>query len=157
MSIPFVFVLFWFWISHVDRLHLRESSKILGSKINCTKFVKEYLLSQINAISESIAGVTDGMTEKNSIIRVANFKSIDVQTDPLEPEVVIKEIEVVKEIVKEIPVEIIKEIYVEVIKEVPMINSGEAIYDMFDISNNIKNNIRNNKKRRIILKRKVKN
>lgn len=86
--IPFVC---WMWLMYVNRLHLREKSRRLGSnmrkiidnKISVDKFkiIRRLLLYQINAISESIAGITDGILNKEPIMRIYTVNNNNSQTD----------------------------------------------------------------------------
>ena len=118
-----VFIIFWCWLTYVDRLHMREKCRMLGKKIKeyINKKVSDknkillqtYLFNQINALSECVAGFTNGIIHDEPIILVYEHKSketqttietcsIDIQTDHIEPD--IKEVEVIKEIIKEVPV-----------------------------------------------------
>lgn len=125
VSIPFVLILVWFWLIYVDRIHLREKSRRYG--INISKmftnnkyfnFYKKYLIYEINAISESIAGFTDGIINKTSVVKIyqtndANIETINkvycdinIQTDPIEePQPKIITNEIIKEVIKEVIIE----------------------------------------------------
>lgn len=115
-----LFALFWFWLSHVNRLHLREIARMYGGKMHtvCNNTIKDTVISQINSIGEFVAGYTDGVLNTVPIVKAVKMRSCDVQTDVIEPTIIVKE--VVKEVVNEVVKEVIREVIVEieVIKEV---------------------------------------
>jgi hypothetical protein len=55
-----------------------------------------------------VAGFTDGILLKSPIVKIIKTVPISIQTDPIEPIIIIKEI--IKEVIKEVPKEIIKEV-----------------------------------------------
>lgn len=87
-SLPFIFALFWFWISYVDRLHLRETTRIFGTLLynKLIKYkhfdkIQNYIIIQLNSLSEVVAGLTDGLMNKNPIIKICNITQNECQTD----------------------------------------------------------------------------
>jgi hypothetical protein len=89
-SIPFTFIIFWFWITHVDRVHLREKARNLGWKIqdkiskeipDSNQLMIDYCYKQVNAMGELVAGVSDGLLNKKSSINVCVIKNNDSQTE----------------------------------------------------------------------------
>ena len=132
VSIPCTFIIVWFWLIYVDRLHLREKSRRLG--INMNKYLSEYkywkqieiyLIYQMNAFSECSAGFTDGLLNKVSDIRIYETKDAIIQTDQL----IMCDIEIQTDKIDEpLPIIITKEVTKEVIKEV-FINKSDDIFD----------------------------
>jgi hypothetical protein len=133
ISLLFVLAIFWLWLLYVDRLHLREScrkiGKILKEYINKNvstsykEYIEKYLFYQLNTLSECIAGFTNGLIFDEPTVKVSlmvdkeietNVETceVEIQTDPIEPEIR----EVIKEVVKEVEKEVIREILV--VKEV---------------------------------------
>lgn len=113
-SLPFLFILFWFWISHIDRLHMRERFSRFGQRIRLLflkyKYwclIEKYLLIQLNGLSEITSGFTYGILHKKQIIKIVEVCEDSCQTElsgEIKPIIItnIKEIEVIKEIIKEI-------------------------------------------------------
>ena len=140
-SLPLLFVLFWFWISYVDRLHMRERSRRLGERIRlvCLKFkywylVEKYILIQLNGLAEMTSGFTYGILNKNEIIKIVETKQNEMQTDisgEQEPQIIIKE--VIKEIIVD---NIIKEVEIDdnIIKE-KVDNNDNIIVEESDVKN----------------------
>lgn len=88
-SLLYYFVIFWFWLTHVDRIHLREKSKSIGRTIqnNLSKQIPkqnqmliDYCYKQTNAIGEILAGISDGLLNKESVINVCIIKNSETQT-----------------------------------------------------------------------------
>jgi transcriptional regulator of heat shock response len=80
--VPFIFILFWFWLSHVDRIQLREKSRLIGVNLN-NKIRKKnivYGMQQLNAIFECCAGITDGLLNRDPIVKVYKLVDQDNQT-----------------------------------------------------------------------------
>jgi len=117
-SIPFVFILFWFWISNIDKIHVRERMRLLGNKIETNEIFKKYIFLQMNILFEGLTGLTDGLIKTYPIVKPSFFKTIELQTDDIEPTII------EKEIIVEVPIEVIKE--VEVIKEIEVIKEVEV-------------------------------
>lgn len=88
LCLPFLSFLFWFWITHVDRVHLRLKFNSIGKNIknkmkiklsqNNLLLIDKYICTQLNSIGEIIAGFTDGFLNKNSSIKI-NY-TINTQT-----------------------------------------------------------------------------
>lgn len=158
ISLLFIFAIFWCWLIYVDRLHLRETCRILGKRLRTyivthlsTKYkelIEKYLFYQLNTLSEAIAGFTNGLIFDEPTVNVTLMVNaetetcidtcdIDIQTDPIEPEIrevikeVIKEVEVEKEVIREILV--VKEVQVPVYQSTTStaIGSSEMGYDIF--------------------------
>ena len=78
--LPFLSFILWFWLTHVDRVHLRIKFNNFGKnikekfKLNFTQNVililDKYLAIQINSIGEIFAGFTDGFLNKQSSIKI---------------------------------------------------------------------------------------
>ena len=108
LCIPFTLIILWFWLTHIDRLHMRDNLAKFGEKIRlrCQHYkywnvLEKYFLIQLNGISELTSGFTYGILNKKPIIKIVEVQSNDTQTDisgELEPVIIIKEIEIIKEI-----------------------------------------------------------
>lgn len=153
ISLLFIFVIFWCWMIYVDRLHLRETCRNIGKKLRTyigsyfsskyKELIEKYLFYQLNTISECIAGFTNGLIFDEPTVNVTLMVNtetetrvdtcdIDIQTDPIEPEIreviiekeVIREILVVKEV--EVPVHIPVHIY-----QSSTVGSSDTNHDIF--------------------------
>jgi len=146
----FVFIIFWWWLIYADRLHLREVCRQIGKKIRENinvkisqknkELIEKYVFYQLNTISECIAGFTNGLIFDEPTINITlmidketnmenNSNEIEIQTDPVEPEIKIVEKEVMREIL------VVKEIQVPV--PMNMTNSSTIVntnnqYDIFE-------------------------
>jgi hypothetical protein len=89
-SLPLLFLLFWFWLTYVDRVHIRVKSKNIGlfiqnkiqEKISPAKIrlVTKYCYKQLNALGEIIAGLSDGLLNSDSSIEVKYLQNNNSQT-----------------------------------------------------------------------------
>lgn len=130
------FTLFWFWISNINKHHMREKCRLFGIYFlsvypSMSPIIKIYMLKQFGTLFDCIAGFTDGVLKMDPTFRYTEYKSIEVQTDYIEQKIIIKEIpiyidiikEVIREVIREVPIEVIREVIrevpIEVIKEAP--------------------------------------
>lgn len=89
--LPFLTCVLWFWLSHVDRIHLRIKFDNFGKnikekiKLNFTQktvvFLDKYVTIQINSIGEILAGFTDGFLNKKSSLKIDYTINSETQTD----------------------------------------------------------------------------
>lgn len=89
-SLPLLFVFFWFWLTYVDRVHLRVKSKQYGffiqnkikEKISQEKIfiIKKYFYEQLNAFGEIIAGISDGLLNNESCVEIRYMQNNNSQT-----------------------------------------------------------------------------
>lgn len=89
-SIPLLLVFVWFWLTYVDRVHIRVKAKDFGllikDKLSNTLspknifFVEKYVYKQLNTFGEIIAGFSDGLLNKPSIIDIKYITNADSQT-----------------------------------------------------------------------------
>jgi hypothetical protein len=90
LTIPLLTTVFWFWLTYVDRVHIRVKSKELGLIIqktisdyfseNTVGSIKKYCYKQINTIGEIVAGFSDGLLNKKSAIDFKYVCDVDSQT-----------------------------------------------------------------------------
>jgi hypothetical protein len=89
-SIPLVFIVLWFWLTYVDRVHLRIKSKEFGNEIqsNIKNFLSKektdilfhYCYKQINTVGEIISGFSDGLLNHEPSIDIRYISDIETQT-----------------------------------------------------------------------------
>jgi hypothetical protein len=90
LCLPFLNLLFWFWLTHVDRVHLRLKFNSFGKiikdniksklKHNNLLLIDKYIFTQLNSFGEIIAGFTDGFLNKNSSIKINYAINTETQT-----------------------------------------------------------------------------
>jgi hypothetical protein len=86
----FLATLLWFWLTHVDRIHIRVKAKEFGlvAQEKIIKFIsndvstkiEQYGYKQLNAFGEIIAGFSDGLLNKESSINVKYLQNNNTQT-----------------------------------------------------------------------------
>jgi len=76
-SIPFLGLLFWFWLLHCDKNHLRIKFNMHGKKMEKLKNMEifnKFFIKQINSIGEIIVGFTDGLLNNDYGFKVKYLK-----------------------------------------------------------------------------------
>lgn len=89
--LPLLLCMFWFWLTHVDRVHLRLKFNKFGKNIktffknnfkdNTNNLFDDYMITQINSFGEILAGFTDGFLNKTSSIKIGYTINSHTQTD----------------------------------------------------------------------------
>lgn len=166
------FTLFWFWIGNINKIYVREKCRNFGlvcglkNSMLQNTIIKNYVILQLNTISECFTGFTDGILQKNTAFKFIKPISVETQTDTVKLQVIIeekfievpveiiKEVEVIKEVIKEVEVvkEVIKE--VEVIKEIYKDKSSKNNKDSIFEKIKSKDKQTSNKPNRITLRKK---
>ena len=142
ISLLFVIGIFWLWLIYVDRLHLREKCRTIGITLkkyinkHCSvtqkNYIEKYIFYQINAISECIAGFTNGLIFEEPIIQVSlminketetnNIETTEVETQTdFEPEI--------REIIREVEKEVYRDIVVVKEIQIPNIEKPLCIFE----------------------------
>ena len=85
-SLFFFPIIFFFWLTHANRLYLRTLMREGGMYINSNYhnysafiIVKRHMLPQLNTLFECAAGFTDGLLHIESVYKVVQSKSEGVQ------------------------------------------------------------------------------
>ena len=85
-SLWFLIVIFWYWITYVDRKYLHEISKCGGNMIHnislkkykkFNNLLEKYCYKQLNTFGIIILGITDGLLD----IYTPVFNTISIQTE----------------------------------------------------------------------------
>lgn len=91
--LPLLTFIFWFWLTHVDRVHLRlkfnefgkKTKEYLKIKLNneseIMTILNNYVSVQVNSFGEILAGFTDGFLNKTSSIKIDYTINIGTQTN----------------------------------------------------------------------------
>lgn len=139
ISMYIAIIYLMYLLKHINKLHMREKARIIGSIINrnlililsekkylnILNFIKSFFILQLISICELITGFCEGLINYNKQINFVSIEDKNIQTD-LQETIVIQEKQV------------------EVIKEVEVVKEVEVFKEVYNYPNNIKDNIINN-------------
>lgn len=83
-TFPLVICVIWFWLTYVDRVHIRHTFNNIGNKFKKTfgsKFMIKYVYNQLNTFSEIIAGFSDALIDRKPSINIEYLKDNCSQTE----------------------------------------------------------------------------